>query len=309
MSFPDILNVNVIPEELQLPFPSSEPPLQRLKPITAITPPRRTISNPRSSSGSATPLHSAPVPHSHGHNRRVIQRPATPTSRSQLLFKTPQALHRSQSFGRSIGNVETGRVPLRLPTLVSQSSSWAGPLTVAPKSAKKWARTAHLHEVKKGGKKQENVGVDRGLDVEETVAALKGKSKAHDLQVGGMDTDDDFFASQPERHPLSMSTRLLNSQGAGTSSKANRDATSRRLYLDHEVGSSSSDPTYHLGLEKPSRLALMKSTMQDESDSWVDTDSASVVEDSGEEIFDIFPSIPPVTTLKANDTSTVGVDS
>lgn len=316
MSFPDIRNVNVMSdtEDLRLPFPSSEPPLQQPKPMTAITPPRRTISNPRSTgSGSATP-HSAPVPHRHGHSRRVIQRPATPTSRSQLLFKTPQALQRTYSHSRSIENVETGRVPLKLPTPVSQSSSWGGPLTVAPKSAKRWARTAHLHEVKKSGKKQANVEADRGMNVEGNVlelVKLKGKSKARDMQADCMDTDDDFFASRPERHPLSISTRLLNTQGAGTSSRANRDATSRRLFVDHEVGSSSSGPTYHhhLGLEKPSEITLTKSTTQDESDPWVDTDSASFVEDSGEEIFDISPSSPLVATLKANDTSSVGVGS
>jgi len=162
-----------------------------------------------------------------------------------------------------------------------------------------------LHEVKKGGKKQETVDMDRGVNMEDKVvdlAELKAKSKARDLQGRCVDADDDFFASRPERPP--MSTCLLNTQGPGTSSKTNRDALSKCHFFDHDVGSGSS----HIGLVTPSRVTLMKLTTHDESDPWVDTDSVSV-DDSGEEIFDIFSSSPTVKSLRASDTSTDGVGS
>ncbi|KAF8194198.1 hypothetical protein BJ912DRAFT_959739 [Pholiota molesta] len=108
-------------------FPSSSSSKMPLDPININTAPigteyfirPRTISNPRSRAPS---LRSTPA------NRRLhLQRPVTPVTAS---FR-PQHLQRSNSHGGP---------------LLPQSASW-GAVSV-PKSAKRWARSAHLHEVK-----------------------------------------------------------------------------------------------------------------------------------------------------------------
>ncbi|KDR82555.1 hypothetical protein GALMADRAFT_206395 [Galerina marginata CBS 339.88] len=110
----------------------------------------RAISNPRSRAPS---LRSTPV------SRRTAQynhaRATTPTTSTFGIHSSgqatrPQAMQRSSSYG------------LPTPSSIPQSNSW-GPMLGSgigggggggmPKSAKKWARTAHLHEVKRGSKK------------------------------------------------------------------------------------------------------------------------------------------------------------
>ncbi|KAF8955257.1 UNC-like C-terminal-domain-containing protein [Flammula alnicola] len=159
-------------------FPSSNPRSKApLEPIQLNTAPvnseyfirPRAISNPRSRAPS---LRSTPA------GRRTQQRPITPSTSS---FR-PQPLQRASSHAGSS-------------TL--QSGSW-GSIGVPPKSAKKWARTAHLHEVKTlgplvsaGGRRSRKAGED--VDVGSTRHDRSRDRTPRELEFER--ENDDFFSS------------------------------------------------------------------------------------------------------------------
>lgn len=120
--------------DIFVPFPSSRPrtPLENIDLNNSIAgqdyfnrPRTRTISNPRAYGG--TPVRTPGGRRTAQHT--VFQRAATSTT-----VRAQNSLQRSNSYG-----VYGAQIPL--------SGSWGGSGNAA-KSAKKWARTAHLHQVK-----------------------------------------------------------------------------------------------------------------------------------------------------------------
>ena len=166
---------------MKLPFPASE--LLSHKTTGSIRPRRRTFSHSRSraDSGTTTPLFSAPVTGSvHGSSRRMaFQRPVTPTSRSHFVFRIPQGIHGSHSFSRSTTPI--GPTPLPM----SQTLSWGGTFGVVPKSAKNFARSAHLHDVRSAKKRREQ---------ERNESAM---SKAKIMGSNSGEEEDIFLNKQP----------------------------------------------------------------------------------------------------------------
>jgi hypothetical protein len=118
----------------------------------------------------------------------TFQRPVTPTSRSPFVFRTPQRNQRSHSFSRSTTPIRPAeglvRGPIPLP--MSQTSSWGGGVGGVPKSAKIWARTAHLHDVKSAKRRHEQARID--------LATPEGKSEGKIMET---DDDDVFLGERP----------------------------------------------------------------------------------------------------------------
>lgn len=252
---------------MKLPFPTSEPP-----PTRTITnrPRTRTISHPRSraGSGTTTPLYSAPIS---GNGRRMaFQRPVTPISRSHFVFRTPQG--RSHSFSRSATPIRpaegSARGPIPLP--MSQTSSWSGALGVVPKSAKKWARTAHLHDVKSVKKRQEE-------QARIEFARLAGKSNREIMESEMADAEDEDDVFLEKRHP-SIALMAMRSDDA-----LEVLSSQRHLLLELSLDSGYHDKTGTVGSTGDSIVF----PVGEESDLWVDTDSASV-DDDNVETFDPF---------------------
>lgn len=252
----DILRVySDASDNSKLPFPSSESSLpHRTVANTMNRPPTGTNPHSRSRVGSGTPtsMYSAPIPGSgQGVSRRMaFQRPVTPTSRSHFVFRTPQGSQRSHSFGRSIeSGGGLGRGPLPLP--LSPTLSWG----FVSKSAKNWARTAHLHDVKSLKKKQE----------QELATSPTSKSKR--ASMGDTDVDDvdvDVFLRSLKR-PSSTAAPSLND-----TSEVVQNQPSLLLELIPNL------EQHHRSMDTPLVLPV-----EDENDSWVDTDS---VEDGNAEM-------------------------
>jgi hypothetical protein len=142
---------------------------------------------------------------------------------------------------------------------MSQTSSWSGAVGVVPKSAKNWARTAHLHDVKSVKKRQE----------------LAGKSNRERMEMAVEDEDDVFLE---KGHP-SVALMAMRSDDA-------LEVLSSQRHLLLEI---SLDPGFH------NKTGSAKSTddsmvfpVGEESDLWVDTDSASVDDGNAAETFDPF---------------------
>jgi len=221
----------------------------------------RTISHPlsRAGSGTTTPLYSAPIS---GNGRRMaFQRPVTPNSRSHFVFRTPQG--RSHSFSRSATPIRPtdGSVRGPIPLPMSQTSSWSGAVDVVPKSAKNWARTAHLHDVKSVKKRQEE-------QARIELARITRESTE-------VEDEDDVFLEK--RHP-SIGLMAMRSDDAQEVLSSQRHLL-LKLSLDNGFHNNTGSVE--------STDDSMVFPVGEETDPWVDTDSASV--DDGEaEIFDPF---------------------
>lgn len=178
---------------------------------------------PGSNARSRAPsLRSTPV------SRRIHhQRPTTPIG---AAFR-PQTLQRSNSHNASA---------------LQASASWG-----VPKSAKKWARTAHLHEVKTVGpakrarkKSAENAGLVVGTE------AGRGKERGEDSRTP---RESEFGPFAREREEDARMSALKFPFASPT-----------------RAGDASSATYENSLLFKPSDL---DSTPVDEGDAWVDTDS------------------------------------
>jgi len=170
------------------------------------------------------------------------------------------------------------------PIPIPQSVSWNASLSVVPKSAKKWARTAHIHEVKsaKNAKKvgkmrgREKADVPIGLEWDlhtsptslrkkerDQLTDLKGRSEEQEALVVDR-SDDDVFAA-PSLSQCLSSTLTLHDGCA--------DA---RMVSETVANGSSPESARDIhGVNGTSLIAREMMTLRDESDPWVDTDSAT----------------------------------
>lgn len=157
-------------------------------------------------------------------NSRIVSRPTTPTTSITTFTNYRPQIQRANSL--------TGPASAGLP----MSSSWTG-IEPVPKSAKRWARTAHLHEVKSpipssvpvasSSRSVKNAkDVDGGEEEKEnrgTVSALvklptfTPKDKAKALNVGdiGVETGGgrDIFIDEAPNRLFSRPRRLGRSNG------------------------------------------------------------------------------------------------
>ncbi len=240
-----------------------------------------------------------------GQSRRApIPRPVTPTSKTQFVFRTPQAsmMQRSHSLSRQPSSGTQLRMPMQ-PIPIPQSVSWNASLSVVPRSAKKWARTAHLHEVKsaknakKVGKMKERekvdvpIGLEWDLDTNSTSlrrkeredAPLTGRSKGQEVVVVGLEVDgsnDVFITSSLSQRP---SSTLILHDGCG-------DA---RIISEAVANGSSPESTHDIHGVNNISMITQEMSLQDESDPWVDTDSVSVGDDDHEDTFRVSHSTSP----------------
>jgi hypothetical protein len=143
---------------------------------------------------------------------------------------------------------------------MSQTSSWGGPLAVIPKSAKNWARTAHLHDVKSVKKRLEQ-------------GRTESKGKSERGMATDVEEDDVFFwplTKQPSASLALDDAPVLSTQRSSPFGVA-QDFNS----LHQNIGS-----------EPSTDVALT----EDESDPWVDTDSASADDGNPDSTFEFsFP--------------------
>ena len=134
-------------------------------------------------------------------------------------------------------------------------------LGIVPKSAKHWARTAHLHDVKSAKKRQEQARIE--------LARPEGKGKGkRERMEADMDDDSDVFL---EKRSSRMALMHRNDAVENLSN-------SQCLLL--ELGS---DVELH---DEPSTDVSLVLPVGEDSDLWVDTDSASA-DDGSAETFDL----------------------
>ncbi|KAI3621196.1 sad1-unc-like c-terminal [Moniliophthora roreri] len=128
-------------------------------------------------------------PRSRTPSLRTPKRPNTPGTSSTLVGSSRPRLHRANSHGSS--------------TLFANTASWSGGgVGPVPKSAKRWARTAHLHEVKAVRRKKGNDDdEDDSRSVSSTSSSVQRlQEPLRMLNSGDVDSDrDDDPFSTPSR--------------------------------------------------------------------------------------------------------------
>ncbi|KAJ3747670.1 UNC-like C-terminal-domain-containing protein [Lentinula detonsa] len=185
------------------------------------------------------------------HNARIIPRPTTPTT-SVTTTSRPQ-LYRTNSL-------TTGDIGLP----ASASFSAVGPV---PKSAKRWARTAHLHEVKNlapviatmNGKVAKDInGVNLKKEVSEVVSSADSDTATLTPKDRTKSLEDDMNSDDLPETP-SRPTRKYNTYSFATTDMDEPEIRSGK------------------------RRASSPGSDGDDGDSWVDTDTTdtSVDGDSG----------------------------
>ncbi|KAJ7101526.1 UNC-like C-terminal-domain-containing protein [Mycena belliarum] len=216
------------PIKLEFPSVDEKPPAPMPSSSSKPRPPRLNLhgpagaTRPRSrtrSIGSNVLVVDSPRARSHTPiMRNLNRRPGTPTHAHTQITHTPPALPMQHS--------------------VSQGA-------YAPRSARRWARTAHLHELR-GGK----LGATRGGDQDGG-----GVPQSANAAASVMGTSPDVFASpSPSSVPVPMTADPLNLDS--------------RLYASGSGG----DPLYR-GLDLG---------RTDDADSWVDTDDGSELSGDGD---------------------------
>ncbi|PPQ63591.1 hypothetical protein CVT24_004451 [Panaeolus cyanescens] len=217
----------------------------------------RTISNPRSRAPS---LKSTP-------NRRtqhlVQPKPITPTRASWRAYS--YGLQRSNSHGATPA----------APTGMPHSGSWNAGVH-APKSARRWARTAHLHEVKSASL----------LPASARLNAARDADQDRDRTPRGFDFDKTLRKSERSRNGDGDPFAVPNPTGLRQSRQSELDS-------EHGAGGGFPFPGFSgegengtLARDKGSSLLLLvdddssgkgngrEVPVDDEGDPWVDTDSA-----------------------------------
>ncbi|KIK69863.1 hypothetical protein GYMLUDRAFT_90851 [Collybiopsis luxurians FD-317 M1] len=230
------------------------------KPQTAITERKPRVQNVYLRSGSRSRTPSLRTPHPH--NPRLVSRPTTPTTSISATYR-PQLQRANSLSGPNFS----------LPT----SASWTG-VGPVPKSAKRWARTAHLHEVKSPATIAAESKIPKDLDEKEnqsaessadslTIAKSAPDRKAKNMENG---MDMDIFFKTPSRLPkrsnghtrLSVLTTSLDKSSGGldprlshadirwtTSPGGSCDGEDGDLWIDTDMTDTSIDGDGGLGFD------------------------------------------------------------
>jgi hypothetical protein len=177
---------------------------------------------------------------------------------SRISYST--SVQRTHFVSRSTTPIGSAGGPVRgpMPLPMSQTSSWGGSLAVIPTSAKNWARTAHLHDVKSVKKRLEQ--------------GRESTGKSERGMATDVEHDDEVFFWSLTRQP-SASMALDDAPVLST----------QRSSFELGVVQDFCSHYQNIRFESSTAVALVSPT-EDESNPWVDTDSASA-DDGNRETF------------------------
>lgn len=169
------------------------------------------------------------------------------------------------------------------PIQIPQSVSWSASLSVVPRSAKKWARTAHLHEVKStknaknGGKIREREKIDgpERMGVDSSLTPLSRREQER-IQLRDVERKNKKEGSGDDVFTASSLNQSLFSKLAHHGSCDNARITCEVVGNDSCSPSGSENEIYRAD---DTYMVAQEMSLQDESDPWVDTDSASAIDD------------------------------
>ncbi|KAF9523411.1 UNC-like C-terminal-domain-containing protein [Crepidotus variabilis] len=258
------------------------------RPLSGTTTPTSLLFNPNSHPATSTALRTAPLPGHHvipAYPRRATHhvRPITPTKGHSVFsaingqFRPGNGLQRSHSHGgvRAEIPISATGAPsgmLNLP----QSASWG----IVPKSAKRWARSAHLHEVK-------NLK-NFAADVPKQGILQTGISPGNETKESGHMDDEDVFSasfSSLEHSPFGaeVDTEVIRRDSSFSPSTGAASLSALRL-----VGQSTS-PTVNIANRNLDTATLSIHLLEDsrstlsaeDTDLWTDTDTASNFDEDG----------------------------